>query len=177
MFSAEYKGRILDFFGGGDSRGFSPEGMDVIISLNSPCNTVLANFPLESFKNNSIKVVYLPVEDYEAPKYTKEFLLGLLDSIIKVIEKDPIAIAVKCTGGHGRTGTILAAYLGILTDVKDPVKYLREVYCKNAVETIEQIEYIEKVTGKKTKESPSRTRWLSSFKSFFDDDILFYYYD
>lgn len=61
---------------------------------------------------------------------------------------------VACLEGHGRTGTalcILAHYFGEWSDNIDMVRHIRKLYCPRAVETSTQIEYFEKMTGRKTK--------------------------
>ena len=67
-------------------------------------------------------------------------------------------IGVFCQGGHGRTGTILAILVwlaGIVQEKEDPVEWVRENYCCKAVETADQIEYIEYVIGHEVWAEPS----------------------
>lgn len=67
-------------------------------------------------------------------------------------------VAIYCMGGHGRTGTaasILACKLGWVAHDACPVEWLREIYCKEVVESEEQIRYIESMTGYKVKASPA----------------------
>jgi hypothetical protein len=52
-----------------------------------------------------------------------------------------------CIGGHGRTGTFLAALVTHMTGITDSIAYVRENYCKKAVETHEQITYLGKHFG------------------------------
>jgi protein-tyrosine phosphatase len=44
-------------------------------------------------------------------------------------------VCIACHGGHGRTGTLLAAVAVIMYGVEDPVEWVREVYCSHAVES------------------------------------------
>jgi protein-tyrosine phosphatase len=63
-----------------------------------------------------------------------------------------------CQGGHGRTGTalaILGCLLGVIPEGADPVVWVREHYCLEAVETSKQISYIEKITERKVKATAS----------------------
>lgn len=57
-------------------------------------------------------------------------------------------VGIHCMGGHGRTGTALAilAALSEQTD-GDPVQWVRDRYCEEAVESAGQIGYVEEVTG------------------------------
>lgn len=67
------------------------------------------------------------------------------------------SIAIFCMGGHGRTGTAAAIILSMgkaLLEGTDVVKWLRENYCVEAVETDAQIDYLAKM-GVKTQERPS----------------------
>jgi hypothetical protein len=52
-----------------------------------------------------------------------------------------------CIGGHGRTGTFLAALVSVVVGEDDAITYVRENYCKKAVETLEQIEFLHKHYG------------------------------
>ena len=50
---------------------------------------------------------------------------------------------MRCIGGHGRTGTFFAALVAhMMPEVKDPIAYVRENYCNEAVETEEQIAFL-----------------------------------
>ncbi|KKL20897.1 hypothetical protein LCGC14_2450880 [marine sediment metagenome] len=67
-------------------------------------------------------------------------------------------IGLCCMGGHGRTGTmlaILAAKLGKVKKGDCPVAWVRGVYCKKAVESNSQLDYIERVTGMKVPSEAS----------------------
>ena len=64
-------------------------------------------------------------------------------------------VLIHCMGGHGRTGTLLTI-LGHLGGVitTDPVKWVREQYCKKTVETTAQIEYLKTEIRIETSELP-----------------------
>jgi hypothetical protein len=57
------------------------------------------------------------------------------------------SVFLHCVGGHGRTGTALSIMAGLAgaNGDKDPVAWLREVYCHEAVESTIQVEYIETI--------------------------------
>jgi protein-tyrosine phosphatase len=57
-------------------------------------------------------------------------------------------VGMCCFGGHGRTGTalvLLGHYAGVWDDqgIGDPVTWVRENYCQKAVESGDQIRYLE----------------------------------
>lgn len=64
-----------------------------------------------------------------------------VDEIISLIEAGE-KVGIYCYGGHGRTGYMAAAVLGKMYPDLDPIAFLRKVYCKNAVETKEQIQQL-----------------------------------
>lgn len=67
-------------------------------------------------------------------------------------------IGLCCMGGHGRTGVmlaILAALLGKVPKSDCPVAWVRERYCKSAVESDAQLDYVERITGRKVFTEPS----------------------
>ena len=151
VFSVDYKGKKLMFYGGGDLRGYRYTSVDVTISLNEPIVSILSNIPIEH-DDFGIYEIYIPVHDGGVPSLSKKDYLKILDIICDFFEdKDIIKIGVKCDGGHGRTGTVLAIYAALLLNVKKPISFVRDVYCRNAVETEKQVEYIAKITGHKEK--------------------------
>ena len=83
-----------------------------------------------------------------------ETLIGAIEGL-----PDGSSVAVCCVGGTGRTGTvlaILAALSGQLsTDDTDPVAWLRHNYYDDAVESEEQMWYVEDITGLMTYVYPS----------------------
>lgn len=64
-----------------------------------------------------------------------------VDEIINLIEAGE-KVGMYCYGGHGRTGYMAAAVLGKMYPGLDPIAFLRKFYCKNAVETKEQIQQL-----------------------------------
>ncbi len=70
------------------------------------------------------------------------------------------SVAVCCVGGTGRTGTVLAILAGLTHQLDsegdgDPVKWVRDRYYDDAVETEEQMWYVEDITGRITSAYPS----------------------
>lgn len=85
------------------------------------------------------------IQDMHAPKNPESFkkLIMYLEEQLKAGTK----IHIGCIGGHGRTGTVLAALVKHMTGVDDAITYVRDNYCKKAVETSEQIEFLHKHFG------------------------------
>lgn len=80
------------------------------------------------------EILYYPIEDYYClPNDVLDMVVG---DIIYRIEKG-IDVLVFCLGGHGRTGYIAAAVLGVLGDT-DPVGTVRKV-CKSMIEDTTQL--------------------------------------
>jgi hypothetical protein len=58
-----------------------------------------------------------------------------------------LKVHVGCIGGHGRTGTVFTAIIAEMTGEKDAIQYVRKYYCKRAVESREQIQFLMKHYG------------------------------
>lgn len=82
------------------------------------------------------------------------------------------SVAVCCQGGHGRTGTALAILCALLKvtgleaeNPTDPIWYVRENYCDQAVETMAQVQYVERILGITCDlEGSNVTGWWSDAK-------------
>lgn len=87
--------------------------------------------------------VYYPIDNMRAPTDPAEFgrMIVWLLSMIRTGAR----VHVGCIGGHGRTGLVLAALVAradVGVPSSDPIGYARARYCKKAVETKEQIEFL-----------------------------------
>ena len=75
------------------------------------------------------------------------------ETLIEAIKALPLgsSVAVCCVGGTGRTGTVLAVLAALSgqlgPDDSDPVQWLRDHYYDEAVESEEQMWYVEDITG------------------------------
>lgn len=94
-----------------------------------------------------------PIMDGTAPKDLQE-AKKLIDWLALNLSSNQ-KIHVGCIGGHGRTGTILAALVQVMTGEKDAIEYVRKNYCKKVVESHEQVEWLHKHFGI-TKATPSK---------------------
>ncbi len=100
--------------------------VDMIIELHEPR------------ANNCI---FIPIEDFGVPDLPTEFWQQLYEKI-----QSYDRVMVRCLGGHGRTGMVLAILAG-LGGVEYPCRFIRKNYCKYAIETEKQKEYVKRITG------------------------------
>jgi hypothetical protein len=159
---------IIRLFGGGETRGVELLEADVVICLlptppkqvESPIGIPEEIAHYFDLKVKMPPVIHLPIQDYSTPKFGRrlwlKFVAGLEKLATEFAEENgrPLDLLVYCTGGHGRTGMVLAilAWAFGLTKT-DPVAFVRRHYCHEAVETTGQEVYVEQVTGIKVKRS------------------------
>ena len=145
-------------YGGGISKGAYAEGGALLIDLTSAKSAQSMCKAMETTSKNELVLKFvkdwgsadylnIPIIDGSAPAYPRKFWEQLFD-MIKLLDKN---VLIVCQGGHGRTGTVLSILLGLFCDVTDPVQKCREIYCEDAVETNAQLDYVEEITGLKTK--------------------------
>ena len=80
------------------------------------------------------------IRDMCAPKDITAF-----NKLLEYLSTEVLAgksVFLGCIGGHGRTGLVLAALITYMTGDLDSVSYLRKVYCKKAVETQDQVDFL-----------------------------------
>jgi protein-tyrosine phosphatase len=147
--------------GGGEYRGvqITPEDLliDVGIKLDSlvEIKNVEGTEKLNEYGNYKIiKINWKDMDDVNLPK---EFWIEL----VKVIRKTKRRTIISCVGGHGRTGTTLSILAFLMKGEKEPIKFVRENYCQEAVETNSQIEYVEDICNLKLKDEPSKFYYSS----------------
>lgn len=93
------------------------------------------------------------ITDMRAPSNPADFK-ALVDWTIAQLNAGR-KVHAGCIGGHGRTGTFFAALVATMGET-DAITYVREHYCKKAVESTEQISFlhthygVKKVAGSKS---------------------------
>lgn len=86
------------------------------------------------------EIWYYPIRDYSI--LPDDVATQAVTKIVSALENKK-KVGIFCLGGHGRTGYLACLVLGAL-DYADPIRYIRENYCKLAVESNEQIKQIAK---------------------------------
>lgn len=113
--------------------------------------------------------------DGEAPPFD----LSYVEDLVALVATGTDTL-IHCIGGHGRTGTMLVAMLCQMEDKPwgkkkvDPIKWIRTNYCKKAVETNVQIDWLKDrydivSKTKETSSNPYRSAgsWGNSYMGSF----------
>lgn len=150
----------LTFFGGSAKDLAIASPWDMVINFSNDNNLFLKinlelfpdefkNFGNALAKEANVPLLTIPWTDMGLPKLSRSAWLSLIKDINKTFKtKKNIKIAVCCGWGYGRTGTALAILKALMTNSRqDPVVSIRESYTTLAVETDDQIDYIEYITG------------------------------
>jgi protein-tyrosine phosphatase len=125
-------------------------------SCITPCITdadIYIGFDYSMYRNpksfpwheQKVTDIYFPIRDMKAPDDPKEFkaMVHWVAGQIKAGKK----VHAGCIGGHGRTGTFLAALVKVMMGEQDAITYVRTHYCKKAVESSVQVNFLNKFFG------------------------------
>jgi len=84
-------------------------------------------------KLSNVNIYFEPVEDFLVPSFKE------MNNIVEFVHENGLKrnVLVSCMAGHGRTGIVLAVWAG-LNGISNPVEYIRNNYCKEAVESVTQ---------------------------------------
>jgi len=93
-----------------------------------------------SFRKTSDRHVAFIIPDGGAPADVPAFkaLVAWVSGELDLGRK----VHVGCIAGHGRTGIFMAALLVHRGVTDDPIPYIRQRYCKAAVETHTQVDFL-----------------------------------
>lgn len=134
---------LLTFEGVGEIQGascYTPrDGFDIYIRL-----CLGARMPDQIVPWGPQHLRYAIV-DQQAPKNKEEFD-RLIDWTIEQMKAGK-RVHVGCIGGHGRTGLFLSVLTYKITGNEDSTAWVRENYCKKAVESHTQVEWLFKHYG------------------------------
>ena len=91
------------------------------------------------------KVFYVPIQDYGTlpPDILLDYATRIADAV-----KAGVSVGMFCFGGHGRTGYLAAAVLSILQPELDPIRTVRYLYCRQAIECDAQVWSLIEMTGR-----------------------------
>jgi hypothetical protein len=87
-----------------------------------------------------VEVINYPITDMAAPANPASFK-KLVDWACNQLQSGK-KIHAGCIGGHGRTGMFLVAVVAQMAGTKDAIQFVRKHYCKKAVETDSQVEFM-----------------------------------
>lgn len=123
------------------------DGFDIYIGFCFTMKFQHQPYPWE-LKTDPIIEFQYSITDMCAPKSPKKFK-QMIEWVADQI-KEGKRIHVGCIGGHGRTGTFLAALVAHMKINDDPIKWVRKHHCKKAVESASQVKFLVKHFGCKT---------------------------
>ena len=158
-------GNLRVFAGGSTRKGGPRPGMLCLDLAGMAHQTAIKiNGPLVLPRTQTYAqctIVRLDWPDMGTPAVGLHFWEGFLKDILDIAESrtEPLDLLVMCMGGHGRTGTavaIIASMLGVVPEGADPVEWVRAKYCDEAVETDEQLDYVELITGRQVLVAASK---------------------
>jgi hypothetical protein len=171
-----HKGNVLLFthdnislYGGGSTRGMKIWEDAFIIDMGDVVDEKYVEFAGCNYPElYTIKLIKVACKDFSVPSIGTTFwgrLAAILRREAAASHHDPIKVVCCCVGGHGRTGialSILSALLGVVPSDDCPVEWVRNHYCKYAVESTKQLKYIEEVTERKVKSKEPESRYTTS---------------
>lgn len=105
--------------------------------------------PLDSLRGNVWdmgwrgEILYYPIDDFST--LPKDVAIQAVNEIVARLDLK-ISVGIFCQGGHGRTGYLTSLVLGRL-GYEDPINFLRQNYCTEAVESASQIRQIADIIG------------------------------
>lgn len=148
---------------GGSCNSPKVKGCDVYIGFDYGMHMTMASMPWKRGTKGYVEEIYYHVADMTAPKQPKEFK-ALVEWTLEQMKAGK-KVHAGCIGGHGRTGTFFAALAATQTEVvvEDAIMFVRENYCKKAVECNEQITFLKKHFGVKTEAKASKS-WSGATK-------------
>jgi len=131
----------------------------VYVALQSGSSCGLTSDPWDDQK---VIEIHYGISDMRAPKDVPRFK-KLIDYVCAALDAGK-KVHIGCIGGHGRTGTVLSAIIAQAKGEKDAIQWVRKHYCKKAVESSEQIQFLMTHYGV-SKVSGSKEHIVRAFKA------------
>lgn len=146
----------LKIYGG--SCGYPVVDADIYVGFDHSHHRSEKSYPWEEGES-----FQFPITDMQAPKDLGQFkkLLNYLEENIRAGKK----VHIGCIGGHGRTGTVLAALYYQMTGSDQAVAYVRKNYCQKAVESEEQVQFLMAHFGQQKVEPTKMSYFAPTRKS------------
>jgi len=110
---------------------------DIYIGFDRSMRETASRFPWNEQKVEEI-LFYIP--DMGVPADPEEFKKMIAWIAVQLTALKLVHIG--CIGGHGRTGTVLAALVTHMTGELDSITYVRKHYCEKAVESHTQVKFL-----------------------------------
>lgn len=137
---------------------------DIYISLDK--QTPGFDWEAPWYRNKQEHVRFF-IRDRGLPEDEEEFDL-CVNYIIKNLYQNK-KIHIGCIGGHGRTGILMSAVVQKMMQLQySAIDYVRKNYCAKAVETLNQILFLESYYNIKTPINESKN--IALLKSMFEDE-------
>jgi len=97
------------------------------------------------FERNRVEEIVLDWPDMKVIPVGRKFWSDFFSLIKKAKKKN---VVVFCVGGHGRTGTCVASFMTVMLKIHggQAIRTIREGYCREAVETKVQEDYVRALT-------------------------------
>jgi hypothetical protein len=116
---------------------------DIYVVLQAGGESGLMSDPWD--EQTGMQEIIYTIQDMQAPRYVARFkkMIDWLCNQLQLGRK----VHVGCIGGHGRTGIVLSAIVRQLTGEIDSIRWVRAHYCKKAVESSVQVEFLVKHYG------------------------------
>ena len=145
-------------FGGAAGREIDPTGVILVIDLAGTAKWLDkrrdCSFPsgfeeMSRFVNAGPPRMAIDWPDQGVPPVRREFFEHLPD-MVKKVYPDGGHVVINCLGGHGRTGTALAALyvLHHKTSAEEAIDRVRALHCKESVESQAQITWLCELAGR-----------------------------
>lgn len=152
-------------YGGADTDPIM-DGTDIVVRLqDSAVRREDYTYPWSGHPDSTRVIIDLPIPDRGVPKNPRDYH-ALIDYLHEGL-MNGLVVQVGCFGGHGRTGMVLASIMAQAYE-GNPIKFVREHYCKKAVESEEQVKFLSDYYGC-PKEPPSKEPLDSKLWSAYAD--------